>query len=107
MTTPSEIDFTGIGKTGKPKRTMIYNVCHHADCYKETGAQAVSYTTGVPPVVGAMMLFQGHWGPKPGVYNVEQLSSKPFMEEIAKQGLPWHVFDLKMSDQKDLFKVKT
>ena len=40
---------------------MIYNVCEHAKCYKETGAQAVSYTTGVPPVVGAMMLFQGHW----------------------------------------------
>jgi saccharopine dehydrogenase (NAD+, L-lysine forming) len=54
-----------------------------------------------------MMLFKGHWGPKPGVYNVEQLSSKPFMDEIGKQGLPWHVVDLKAADQKDLFKVKT
>jgi saccharopine dehydrogenase (NAD+, L-lysine-forming) len=98
--------FTG-KKNGRPKRTMIYNVCHHEQAFKETGAQAVSYTTGVPPVVGAMMLFQGHWGPKPGVYNVEQLSPKPFMDEIARQGLPWHVMDLKASDQKDLFKVKT
>ena len=102
--------FTG-KKNGKAKRTMIYNVCEHADCYKETGAQAVSYTTGVPPVVGAMMLFKGDWvapdRQKGGVFNVEQLPSKPFMDEIAKQGLPWHVLDLKASDQKDLFKVKT
>ncbi|MGD9829569.1 MAG: saccharopine dehydrogenase family protein [Hyphomicrobiaceae bacterium] len=99
--------FTGTGKNGKPRRSMIYNVCHHEHAYKETGAQAVSYTTGVPPVVGAMMLFQGHWGPKPGVFNVEQLPSKPFMDEIGKQGLPWHQFDLRKSDQKELFKVET
>src|SRR6476469_2328283 len=48
-------------KDGKQKRAFIYNVCDHAQCYKEVGAQAVSYTTGVPPVVGAMMLFKGHW----------------------------------------------
>ncbi len=59
--------FTGTGKNGKPRRTMIYNVCEHQHAYKDTGAQAVSYTTGVPPVVGAMMLFKGHWGPKAGV----------------------------------------
>jgi saccharopine dehydrogenase (NAD+, L-lysine forming) len=103
--------FTGKGKNGKPKKTMIYNVCHHEHAYKETGAQAVSYTTGVPPVIGAMMLFQGHWRPlgrdAGGVYNVEQMPSKPFMDEIAKQGLPWHIVDLKAGDQKDLFKVKT
>ena len=98
--------FTG-KKNGKPKRTIIYNVCEHAQCYKETGAQAVSYTTGVPPVVGAMMLFKGHWGPKPGVFNVEQLPSKPFMDEIGKQGLPWHTRDMKASEQKVLFAVKT
>lgn len=94
-------------KNGKTKRTMIYNVCDHAEAYREVKAQAVSYTTGVPPVVGAMMLFQGHWQAKGGVYNVEQLPSKPFMDEIAKQGLPWHVVDLKVSDQKELFAVKT
>jgi saccharopine dehydrogenase (NAD+, L-lysine-forming) len=98
--------FTG-KKNGKAKRTIIYNVCEHADCYKETGAQAVSYTTGVPPVVGAMMLFKGAWGPKPGVFNVEQLPSMPFMDEIGKQGLPWHTRDLKMSEQKELFAVKS
>ena len=58
-----------------------------------------------------MMMFQGHWKPlgkdAGGVYNVEQLPSKPFMDEIAKQGLPWHVKEIKTADQADLFKVKT
>ena len=76
-------------KDGKEKRAIIYNMCDHAESYKETGAQAVSYTTGVPPVVGAMMLFKGHWKGT-GVFNVEQLPPKPFMDEIGKQGLPWH-----------------
>jgi saccharopine dehydrogenase (NAD+, L-lysine-forming) len=93
-------------KDGKEKRAMIYNVSDHAKSYKEVGAQAVSYTTGVPPVVGAMMMFQGHWKGK-GVFNVEQLPSKPFMDEIGKQGLPWKLIDVKKSDQKELFKVKT
>jgi saccharopine dehydrogenase (NAD+, L-lysine forming) len=53
-----------------------------------------------------MMMFQGHWKGK-GVFNVEQLPSKPFMDEIGKQGLPWHLIDVKKSDQKELFKVKT
>jgi saccharopine dehydrogenase (NAD+, L-lysine-forming) len=93
-------------KNGKKKITMIYNVCHHEQAFKETGAQAVSYTTGVPPVVGAMMMFKGAWKGK-GVFNVEQLPSKPFMDTIGDHGLPWHVKDLKKSDQEDLFKVKT
>ena len=54
----------------------------------------MSYTTGVPPVVGAMMLFKGHWKGE-GVFNVEQLPSKPFMDEIGKQGLPWHLKEMK------------
>jgi saccharopine dehydrogenase (NAD+, L-lysine-forming) len=91
---------------GEDMRVMIYNVCDHAEAYKETGAQAVSYTTGVPPVVGAMMLFQGHWTGT-GVYNVEQLPPKPFMEEIKKQGLPWHIRELGPADQAELFAVKT
>jgi saccharopine dehydrogenase (NAD+, L-lysine forming) len=97
--------FTG-QKDGKPKRAIIYNVCEHKDCYKETSAQAVSYTTGVPPVVGAMMLFKGHWKGA-GVFNVEQLPSKPFMDEIGKQGLPWHMKEMTATEQKDLFAVKT
>jgi saccharopine dehydrogenase (NAD+, L-lysine-forming) len=92
-------------KGGKEKRIIIYNVCDHAQCYKETGAQAVSYTTGVPPVVGAMMMFKGHWQGK-GVFNVEQLPSKPFMAEIGKQGLPWVMKELKASDQKELLAVR-
>jgi saccharopine dehydrogenase (NAD+, L-lysine-forming) len=93
-------------KDGKRKTVLIYNVCDHAQCYKETGAQAVSYTTGVPPVVGAMMMFKGHWTGK-GVFNVEQLPSKPFMDEIGKQGLPWHIVDITPADQAELFAVKT
>ena len=93
-------------KDGKPKRAIIYNICEHAEAYKEVGAQGVSYTTGVPPVVGAMMLFRGAWKGA-GVFNVEQLPSKPFMDEIGKQGLPWHVRDLAPGAQKDLFDVKT
>ncbi|MEZ5853746.1 MAG: saccharopine dehydrogenase family protein [Hyphomicrobiaceae bacterium] len=94
-------------KDGKAKRAIIYNVCDHAHCYTETGAQAVSYTTGVPPVVGAMMLFNGAWKKPGGVYNVEQLPSKPFMDEIGKQGLPWHMKEMSAGDQAELFAVKT
>ncbi|MCB1503552.1 MAG: saccharopine dehydrogenase family protein [Hyphomicrobiaceae bacterium] len=97
--------FTGV-KNGKKKKHIIWNVCDHAETFKEVGAQAVSYTTGVPPVVGAMMMFKGIWKGK-GVYNVEQLPPEPFLDELAKQGLPWHVKEIKKSDQEDLFKVKT
>ena len=93
-------------KDGKKKIAMIYNVCDHAQCYKEVGAQAVSYTTGVPPVVGAMMLFKGHWKGD-GVFNVEQLPPKPFMDEIGNQGLPWKLLDVAEKDQAELFAVKT
>lgn len=93
-------------KDGKRKTVLIYNVCDHAQCYKETKAQAVSYTTGVPPVVGGMMVFKGEWGGK-GVFNVEQLPSKPFLDELAKQGLPWHIKDITPADQAELFAVKT
>ncbi|MGQ0456682.1 MAG: saccharopine dehydrogenase family protein [Hyphomicrobium sp.] len=93
-------------KNGARKTVLIYNVCDHAQCYKETKAQAVSYTTGVPPVVGAMMMFKGAWKGE-GVFNVEQLPSKPFLDELGKQGLPWHVKDITPADQKELFAVKT
>ena len=88
-------------KDGKEVVKLIYNVCDHAETNKEIGAQAVSYTTGVPAVTGAIMMFKGLWSGK-GVFNVEQLPSQPFMEEVAKQGLPWHVKDLSTNDQKDL-----
>ncbi|MCL4678982.1 MAG: saccharopine dehydrogenase family protein [Alphaproteobacteria bacterium] len=85
---------TGV-KNGKQKTVLIYNVCDHAKTHEEVQAQAVSYTTGVPPVTGAIMLAKGFWGKEPGVWNVEQLDPDPFMEEVAKQGLPWHVKELK------------
>jgi saccharopine dehydrogenase (NAD+, L-lysine-forming) len=93
-------------RSGKRKTVLIYNVCDHAQCYVETGAQAVSYTTGVPPVVGAMQMFKGAWSGT-GVFNVEQLPAKPFLDELGKQGLPWHVKDITPADQAELFAVKT
>ena len=75
-------------KDGKPVQYYVYNVCDHEECYKEVGSQAISYTTGVPAMIGAMMLLQGKWK-KPGVYNVEEFDPDPFMEALNKWGLPW------------------
>ncbi len=80
-------------KDGEPAAYIIYNVCDHAETYREVGAQAVSYTTGVPAVTGAMMMLKGIWSGN-GVFNVEQLQPEPFLEEVARQGLPWHVIKL-------------
>lgn len=88
-------------KDGRPATQFIYNVCDHAETYKEIGAQAVSYTTGVPAVTGAIMLFKGMWEGE-GVFNVEQLPPEPFMEEVAKQGLPWHIEEVGRGEQKEL-----
>lgn len=79
----------GIGKDGKELTYYVYNNCSHHAAYLETGAQGVSYTTGVPAMVGAMMFLTGKWK-KPGVYNVEEFDPDPFMEQLNKQGLPWH-----------------
>ncbi|MGE4289220.1 MAG: saccharopine dehydrogenase family protein [Salinivirgaceae bacterium] len=75
-------------KDGKEKTYYIWNNCKHQDAYNETGAQGVSYTTGVPAMLGAMMLLTGKWK-KPGVFNVEEFDPDPFMELIGKYGLPW------------------
>ncbi len=76
-------------KDGKERTYYIYNNCSHEEAYKETGAQGVSYTTGVPATIGAMMFLQGIWK-KPGVFNVEEFDPDPFMDQLNKQGLPWH-----------------
>jgi saccharopine dehydrogenase (NAD+, L-lysine forming) len=76
-------------KNGKEKTYYIYNNCSHEAAYKETGTQAVSYTTGVPAMIGAMMYLKGIWK-KPGVFNVEEFDPDPFMEALNKLGLPWH-----------------
>ncbi len=75
-------------KDGKPKTYYVYNVCVHEACYAEVGSQAISYTTGVPAMIGAMMLMKGLWK-KPGVYNVEEFDPDPFMAELNRCGLPW------------------
>lgn len=80
-------------KDGKAKRVLIYNVCDHAETYKEVGAQAVSYTTGVGAAVGAEMILTGKWK-KPGVFNLEEFDSRPFLERLGPAGLPWHVMDM-------------
>ncbi|MEN6588673.1 MAG: saccharopine dehydrogenase family protein [Proteiniphilum sp.] len=81
-------------KDGRERTCYIYNNCSHQEAYKETGAQGVSYTTGVPATIGAMMFMQGIWK-KPGVFNVEEFNPDPFMEQLNKQGLPWHeLFDI-------------
>ena len=79
---------SGKDKDGKPLTYYIYNNCSHEAAYKETGMQAVSYTTGVPAMIGAMMFLKGKWK-KPGVWNVEDFDPDPFMEQLPLQGLPW------------------
>ncbi|HEY9574648.1 MAG TPA: saccharopine dehydrogenase family protein [Lachnospiraceae bacterium] len=81
--------FTGV-KDGKEKTIYIYNVCDHQKCYKEVGSQAISYTTGVPAMIGAKLLLSGQWK-KPGVFNVEEFDPDPFMEALNQYGLPWVV----------------
>ena len=76
-------------KDGKEQTYYVYNNCKHQDAYNETGMQGVSYTTGVPAMIGAMMFCKGIWS-KPGVHNVEEFDPDPFMEQLNKQGLPWH-----------------
>lgn len=80
-------------KNGDPRKVFIYNVCDHEESWKEVRAQAVSYTTGVPTMVGAKMMVTKQWRGA-GVFNVEQHDPDPFLEELAARGLPWHVKDL-------------
>ncbi|MFC5587684.1 saccharopine dehydrogenase family protein [Sporosarcina soli] len=79
--------FQGV-KDGEPKTYYVYNVCDHQECYAEVGSQAISYTTGVPAMIGAMMIMTGKWN-KPGVYNIEEFDPDPFMEALNEYGLPW------------------
>jgi saccharopine dehydrogenase (NAD+, L-lysine forming) len=76
-------------KDGKEKTYYIYNNCSHEVAYAETGTQAVSYTTGVPAMIGAMMYLKELWK-KPGVFNVEEFDPDPFMDALNQHGLPWH-----------------
>ncbi|MBS4240807.1 saccharopine dehydrogenase family protein [Campylobacter vulpis] len=92
--------YTNIGcvirgvKDGKDRQVYIYNVCNHEECFKETGAQAVSYTTGVPAMIGAKLIARGIWSGV-GVKNMEEFDAKAFMDELNTQGLPWKILEMK------------
>jgi len=101
---PASLGATTKGKTnigdiatgtrdGVEKTFYITNICDHEDAFAETGNQAVSYTTGVPAMIGAALLVQGVWGGA-GVFNIEQLDPDPFMDMLNTQGLPWQVKEL-------------
>lgn len=91
---PRTVGKTNIGcifqglKDGKEKTYYLYNVCDHQECYREVGSQAVSYTTGVPAMIGAAMLLTGAWK-GPGVFNIEEFDPDPFMDALNRWGLPW------------------
>jgi saccharopine dehydrogenase (NAD+, L-lysine forming) len=84
---------TGMGKDGREKTLYLYNICDHEECYAETGNQAVSYTTGVPAMIGAAMMVTGQWSGA-GVFNMEQMDPDPFMAMLNDHGLPWQVKEL-------------
>jgi len=101
---PSSLGSTTKGKTnigdiatgekdGQAKTVYVYNICDHEDAYAETGNQAVSYTTGVPAMIGAALVMQGIWSGE-GVFNIEQFDPDPFMDMLNKHGLPWQVKEL-------------
>ncbi|WP_170350869.1 saccharopine dehydrogenase family protein [Ruegeria atlantica] len=85
---------TGQAKDGSGEKTYyIYNICDHEECYAEVGSQAVSYTTGVPAMIGAAQVIKGNWS-EPGVWNMEQLDPDNFMDMLNEHGLPWQVHEL-------------
>ena len=91
---PRTVGKTNIGcifkglKDGKEQHYYVYNICDHQEAYREVGSQAISYTTGVPAMIGAMLLMQGTWSGA-GVFNVEEFDPDPFMDALNKWGLPW------------------
>ena len=80
-------------KDGSRVTKYLFNVCDHEKCYREVGSQAVSYTTGVPAMIGAALMLQGVWKGK-GVFNMEQMNPDPFMDMLSVHGLPWEVREL-------------
>ncbi len=80
-------------KDAKEKLYYVYNICDHEACYAEVQSQAISYTTGVPAMIGAKMMMEGKWM-QPGVWNVEQMDPDPFMADLNQYGLPWNEIEL-------------
>ncbi len=105
---PRTKGYTNIGcviegkKDGKAKKVYIYNICNHEETFHETGANAVSYTTGVPAMIGSLMIARGIWSGK-GVFNMEEFDAKPFMDELNRQGLPWEIMEM---GENESFEVK-
>jgi saccharopine dehydrogenase (NAD+, L-lysine-forming) len=87
---------TGV-KNGEKKTVTIYNVCDHQECYREVQSQAISYTTGVPAMIGAKLMMSGVWKGQ-GVFNMEQFDPDPFMDELSRCGLPWKVVEQAVVD---------
>ncbi len=83
---------TGI-KNGKKRTIYIYNISDHEEAFKETKANGVSYTTGVPAMIGAKLVLENKWSGE-GVFNMEQFDPDPFMDELNKQGLPWKILEI-------------
>ena len=101
---PGDLGKTTHGKTcignivsgtqdGAERHVYLYNICDHEACFAEVGSQAVSYTTGVPAMIGAALMLDGTWR-QPGVFNLEQLDPDPFMKMLNENGLPWQYVDL-------------
>lgn len=88
-------------KDGKRRTIYIYQVSDHEKCYAEVMSQAVSYTTGVPAMIGAKMILDGVWSGK-GVFNIEQFDPDPFMEQLNKQGLPWKILELGADESREV-----
>jgi saccharopine dehydrogenase (NAD+, L-lysine-forming) len=84
-------------KDGKEKVVFVYNICDHEECYREVQSQAISYTTGVPAMIGAKMILEGKWK-KPGVWNMEQFDPDPFMADLNLYGLPWQVTEVSVDN---------
>lgn len=80
-------------ETGDTATRFIYNICDHQTCYEEVKSQAISYTAGVPAMIGARQLLSGAWL-RPGVWNLEQLDPDPFMDDLNAWGLPWQVLEV-------------
>ena len=76
------------GKNGKGRTAVFYNICDHEEAYREVKSQAISYTTGVPAMIGGLLMLTGEWSGK-GVFNMEQMDPDPFMARMNKHGLPW------------------
>jgi len=82
-------------KDGKRRKIYIYQISDHEKCYAEVKSQAVSYTTGVPAMIGAKLMLEGKWSGT-GVFNMEEFDPDIFMTELSAQGLPWQIKEMEV-----------